>query len=349
MRRAAAGFAIGLAVAWLAVPAPALSQGSPEPLLDGVTLQEVARHAAIASQIVDYEGTKVLSVLRGEAMETVTLIETRKRPGRTRLEFLSPEGVAGRLVVDDGLQTWHYEPRLHTVFLGASLAPPTEPPSAGWLAEYSLRLLGVEEVIGRRTAVLSLRSRAGQGERRLWIDRTTGVALRAEERDPDNGLVMVAYFTRISFGLNVPSALFNMRAPAGARIIGQGGAPEKLRALPEVERAVGFALRVPQTLPGGYTLRGGAPVRHGPLLTASVEYSDGARSLVLFVAAAGRSGPPGRGDPVPTLGAGARAFGAGALRIVTWESRGRRLALAGPLPLADLLGIAATLSQGSGP
>lgn len=344
IRRAATGFVI-----WLVVAMPALSQGSPEPLLDGVTLQEVARHAAIASQIVDYEGTKVLSVLRGDAMETVTLIETRKRPGRTRLEFLSPEGVAGRLVVDDGQQTWHYEPRLHTVFLGPSLAPPTEAPPEGWLAEYHLRLLGVEEVIGRRTAVLSLRPRSGQGERRLWIDRTTGVALRAEERDPDDGLVMVAYFTRISFGLNVPSALFQMRPPAGARIIGQGGLPEPLLALPDLERAVGFAMGVPQTLPGGYSLRGGTPVRHGPLLTASLEYSDGARSLVLFVVPAGRAGPPGRGDAVPLLGPGARAFGAGALRIVTWEDRGRRLALAGPLPMADLLGIATVLSKGSGP
>lgn len=344
IRRAAAGLVI-----WLVAVMPALSQGSPEPLLNGVTLQEVARHAAIASQIVDYEGTKVLSVLRGEAMETVTLVETRKRPGKTRLEFLSPEGVAGRLVVDDGLQTWHYEPRLHTVFLGPSLAPPTEPPPATWLAGYHLRLLGVEEVIGRRTSVLSLTPRSGQGERRLWIDRTTGVALRAEERDPDDGLVMVAYFTRISFGLNVPSALFHMRAPAGARIIGQGGPPGTLLALPDLERAVGFALNVPRTLPGGYLLRGGAPVRQGALLTASLEYADGARSLVLFVVPAGRAGPPGRGGAVPELGAAARSFGAGALRIVTWEDRGRRLALAGSLPMADLVGIAAALSRVSGP
>lgn len=344
IRRAAAGLVI-----WLAVAVPALPQGSPEPLLDGVTLQEVARHAAIASQIVDYEGTKVLSVLRGEAMETVTLIETRKRPGRTRLEFLSPEGVAGRLVVDDGLQTWHYEPRLHTVFLGPSLAPPPEPPPVGWLANYHLRLLGVEDVIGRRTALLSLRPRSGQGERRLWIDRTTGVALRAEERDPNDGLVMVAYFTRISFGLNVPSALFQMRPPAGARIIGQGGLPERLLALPDLERAVGFALSVPHTLPGGYSLRGGMPVRHGPLLTASLEYADGARSLVLFVVPAGRAGPPGRGTAVPLLGEGARAFGAGALRIISWEDGGRRLALAGTLPMADMLGIATALSKGSKP
>ncbi|MBM3469788.1 MAG: hypothetical protein FJX73_03235 [Armatimonadetes bacterium] len=344
IRCASAGFVI-----WLAVAAPALSQGSPEPLLDGVTLQEVARHAAIASQIVDYEGTKVLSVLRGEAMETVTLIETRKRPGRTRLEFLSPEGVAGRLVVDDGLQTWHYEPRLHTVFQGPSLAPPTDAPPVGWLSEYHLRLLGVEDVIGRRTAVLSLRPRSGQGERRLWIDRTTGVALRAEERDPSDGPVMVAYFTRISFGLNVPSALFHMRPPAGARIIGQGGPVGPLLALPDLERAVGFALSVPRTLPGGYSLRGGTPVRHGPLLTASLDYSDGSRSLVLFVVPAGRARPPGRGEAVPVLGPGARAFGAGAIRIVTWENQGRQLALAGALPMMDLTGVAAVISKGSGP
>ncbi len=343
MRRSAAALAICLAVA-----APGMSQGTPESLLDGVTLQEVIRHAAIAPQIVDYEGTKVLSVLRGQTMESVTLIETRKRPGKTRLEFISPEGVAGRLVIDDGLVTWHYEPRLHTVFIGPSLAPPHDPPPPGWLSEYDLGLLGVEEVVGRRTAVLSLKHRSGTGERRLWIDRTTGVALRAEERNPADGLSLVSYFTRISFGLNVPAALFGARNPAGARVVGPAGPSEPLLTLPETEKAVGFGLEFPLVLPGNFTLRGGAPTRHGSMLAASLEYSDGARSLLLFVAPTARMGPIGRGDPVPALGAQARTFGAGGLRIVTWEIRGQRLTLAGPLPLADLLGMAAAISQRGG-
>lgn len=333
----------------LALTSPAASQGTPEVLLGGVSLREVALHAAIAPQIVDYEGTKVLSILRGDAMETVTLIETHKRPGKTRLEFLSPEGVAGRLVVDDGVATWHYEPRLHTVFQGPSLTAPVEPPGDRWLDGYTLTLLGVEEVIGRPTAVVSLRPRAGRGERRLWIDRTTGVALRAEERDPDEGLVMVAYFTRIGFGLNVPGALFRPRMPAGARLIAQDGGFGPLAPPAEVERAVGFRVEAPQTLPAGYALQGGAPVLHGAMRAAYLAYSDGTRTVALFLAPTGRMGPPGRGTPVPHLGPGARTMGIGALRLITWEARGTRLTLVAPLPLSDLLDLAGAVAPGRRP
>ncbi len=325
----------------------AAAQNDATRLLGGVTVEQVVRHALLAAQTVDYEGTKVVSVLRGPLMETVTISEAHKRPNRMRLEFLSPEGVAGRLVVDDGVQTWHYEPRLHTVIQGPSLGVPIEAPpdrSDRWLARHTVRLLGVEEVIGRQTAVLSAQPREGRGERRLWIDRTTGIALRTEERDPTDGLVATTYFTRISFGLNVPAALFQPRIPAGAPVVSPAEPARPLAPVSTLEGTVGFRLQVPERIPGGFTLQGGEPVVGGPVVAAHLRYSDGARVLALFVVPARRVGAPGRGAPVPTLGTQSRAIGWGATHMVQWESHGMRLTLVGHLPLADLVAIAATIA-----
>ena len=336
--------AVGL-IAVLAVLAaqPAASQGSPESLLGGVTVEQVARHAILAPQIVDYEGTKVLHMLRGQLMETVTVSEAHKRPNRTRLEFLSPEGLAGRLVIDDGNQTWQYEPRLNIVIQGASLAPPLGTSAERLVERYRISLLGVEEVIGRQAAVLSLTPRNGRGARRLWIDRLTGVALRTEEIDPEDGVVARTAFTRISYGLNFPDAMFRPRIPAGARVLTPTESAGPLVALPALERAVGFKVEAPQALAGGFVLVGGEPVHGGPVVAAHVRYADGARYLSLFVAPAARLGPPGRGEPVAGLGPQARTIGWGATRLLQWEARGMRLTLVGMLPLKDLIQIATAI------
>lgn len=350
-RATAASMAITVLVLMLLSAVPvwqqAAAQNDATRLLGGVTVEQVIRHALVAAQTVDYEGTKVLSVLRGPLMETVTVSEAHKRPNRMRLEFLSPEGVAGRLVVDDGVQTWHYEPRLHTVIQGPSLGVPIEAPpdrSDRWLARYTVGLLGVEEVIGRQTAVVSAQPREGRGERRLWIDRTTGIALRTEERDPTDGLVATTYFTRISFGLNVPAALFQPRIPAGAHVISPVEPARALVPLSALEGTVGFRLQVPERIPSGFVLQGGEPVVGGPVTAAHIRYSDGARALALFVVPARRVGPPGRGAPVSALGAQSRAIGWGATHMVQWESNGTRLTLVGHLPLADLVSIAAAIA-----
>jgi hypothetical protein len=72
----------------LGLAVPAGSQTASDAALGGVSLTDFLKHAALARQIVDYEGTKVLSALRGSLMETVTLNESHKRPAKTRLSMM---------------------------------------------------------------------------------------------------------------------------------------------------------------------------------------------------------------------------------------------------------------------
>jgi outer membrane lipoprotein-sorting protein len=328
----------------LGLAVPAGSQTASDTALGGVSLTDFLKHAALARQIVDYEGTKVLSALRGSLMETVTLNESHKRPAKTRLDFLSPRGVAGRVLIDDGTRTWHYEPRIHTVFVGPSLAGPSEPADAVPLDRYRSRILGSEEVIGRRTIVVSLWPQGGRRERRMWLDRYMGVALRTEERDPDEGLVATSYFTRISFGLNIPNALFVPRLPAGARVLSQPIPDAALQQPDALGRAVGFAIKAPATLPGGFNLVGGVPLRDGPITAAHLRYTDGVRPLALFLVPTNRLGPPGRGDAVPKLGPSARTVVVGALRLLAWDAAGMRYTLVGPLTAGEMLTLTAAIA-----
>jgi hypothetical protein len=158
-------------------------------------------------------------------------------------------------------------------------------------------------------------------------------------------LVATAYFTRISFSMNLPGALFRLRLPAGARMVGTATPSGPLASLSEVERTVGFPVRAPRTLPGGFVLRGGFPIRDGPVLAAYLQYSDGVRPLALFVAPAARLGPAGWGDPVVALGASARTVMLGVMRLLVWEARGARNTLVGPLSLAELISAAEAIGR----
>src|SRR3989304_1804214 len=131
----------------LALPAAALGQGVSAPHRATAILHSVL----VAPALIDYEGTKIISTRRGDRVETVTVLEAHKRPNQTRLEFLSPDSLVGRLVVDNGVEAWHYEPSLHTAFQGPTLTRPGRAADQlrGLLAAYGVALMGTEEVIGR--------------------------------------------------------------------------------------------------------------------------------------------------------------------------------------------------------
>src|SRR5438445_964723 len=116
----------------------------------------------MAPALVDYEGTKVLSAVRGDRAETVTALESYKRLGKLRLEFLSPESVSGRLIVDDGASSWQYEPSYHLVIRGPSFVrPPGNAPQARDVLRGSLAaVVRGEEGTGRQTATLGTRAGA---------------------------------------------------------------------------------------------------------------------------------------------------------------------------------------------
>lgn len=328
----------------LAAPAP-MPQGFPAQV-PAVSSEGILQMALDAPRLIDYEGTKVITVLRNGQPETITVAESHKRPNLLRLEYLSPEDVAGRLVVDDGATAWHYEPRLNMAFEDPSLEGGLLSGNVTLLRRnYTLALLGTDEVIGRQAYLLALEPKRAGVSRALWVDRATGTVLRSEVRDPSRGVVLSAYFSRISFSLNQPEAYFRFRMPAGARVLSMKTEGPSLSPA-ALEHQVRFPVLIPPVLPAGYTFRGGVVSRFGSLTSVCLRYSDGGNLISFFEAPAGSIGWPAFGQPTPVGPQQGRLIDLGYFRVLIWEQRGLRVTAVGTVPTETLLAVAGQVAAG---
>jgi outer membrane lipoprotein-sorting protein len=309
------------------------------------SVREVVASMVAAPALVDYEATKVLTAVHQDRAETVTVLESYKRLGRLRLEFLSPESVSGRLVIDDGVSVWQYEPSQHLVIHGPSFVHPAEGSESveEFLRSALIAVLGTEEVIGRQTVVLAMETRDAGPSRRYWVDRETGVILRTEERDVTGEIVFTSFFTRISFGLNLPSALFRFTPPSGARAIDLYESGDPVSTPDALRQASG--VWVPPTLPYGYRFRAGAVVHHAALTSTSASYTDGVRTLTVFVTASAQMAFPQIGVPMKMANGDARLLDVGYFRVLIWQEGGTTYAMAATLSPSRLLLVASALTQ----
>lgn len=316
---------------------------APSGLPDGTV---VLRSMLGASRLIDHEGTKVVTAVRGARAQTLTILESYKRLGKLRLEFLSPETVSGRLIIDDGATAWQYEPALHLVIRGPSFATPVTASDRfpDVMLRYTPRVLGSEEVIGRQTVVLDLIPNAGGVARRYWVDRFTGVVLRTEERNPRGELVYVSYFTRISYGLNLPSALFRFNFPAGARLFSFYLSGDPVPTPQALQQEANFPIVVPPTLPLAYHFQHGTVARYGALRAAAATYSDGVRVLSVFQTPSSQMAFPQVGTTVPLHDTTGRFLDLGYFKILLWQSRGSNFAVVGSLPVSGLMTAADALN-----
>jgi outer membrane lipoprotein-sorting protein len=307
----------------------------------------ILQTALEAPRLVDYEGTKVITVLRGRGTETITVAESHKRPDATRLEYLSPEDLAGRLIVDNGTVAWHYEPRLNMAFEGPTLGGQALSRDLTMLLRnYRVTSLGVEDVIGRQAYVIALDPVRLGVRRQLWVDRATGTVLRSEERDPSRGVILSAYFSRISFSLNLPEAYFQFRMPGGARGFKMFTTEAGSMSPAALQARVRFPVLIPPALPEGYTFRGGALSRFGSLESVYLRYSNGGNLISFFEAPAGSIGWPSAGQPVTVEGQPARLVDLGYFRVLIWEQRGLRVTAVGTVPTETLRTVASQIAAG---
>ena len=338
-RTLAAAAAIVLVTAGVNLASPA-----PAPAIPPVRILQMALEA---SHLVDYEGTKIITALRAGRMETVTVAESHKRPDAIRLEYLSPEDLAGRLIIDNGAVAWHYEPRLNMAFEGPSLEGGVLGRDLTMLLRnYRVSTLGVEDVIGRQAYVIALEPIKLGVQRRLWVDRATGTVLRSEERDPTRGVILSAYFSRISFSLNLPEAYFQFRLPAGARRFTMFTTEAGSMSPAALGARVRFPVLIPPVLPEGYTFRGGALSRFGSLESVYLRYSNGGNLISFFEAPAGSIGWPQGGQRVQVEGQPARLVDLGYFRVLIWEQRGLRVTAVGTVPTETLLTVAGQIAAG---
>lgn len=293
---------------------------------------EVLRRAVEAPLRTDYEAVQVMTVPRAEGAEVVRVAVWHRRPSTYRMEFLAPRRLAGRLVVDDGRFSWHYEPSLHLLVRGPSLS---RVPGLAVPHNATVRLLGTDVVAGRPCYLVAVLPSSGGPVRRLWVDRATGLVLKSEAQDAERGVYLTSTVTRVTF-TPVPEELFRVPRPRGARTVQLPSGEVLWKRVSEVARAVGFSLASPAELPAGFSYRGGGVAVFGGIRAGLLQYSDGATTVSLFQLPAGRTGnPPGglvfREGPVVV-----RSYAVGPFRLLVWERQGLRFVAVADAPVALL-------------
>ncbi len=294
----------------------------------------VLKWAAQAPLRTDYEAVQVLTTVRTEGTQTTRVAVWHRRPHAYRLEFLAPARLAGRLLVDDGASAWHYEPSLHLLVEGPSMAG-RGPEGTEVVPEGSTaRLLGTDVVVGRPAYLVTVATRSGT-TRRLWVDHHTGLVLKSEVSDPERGVYVSSTFTRVAFE-PVPPELFQVPRPRGARVVRLAVQPKRPWRVSELSRAVGFAVAVPAEVPAGFRYQGGAVASWWGIRAALLQYTDGVSWVSLFQVPAGRVGDPPGGEPVRVGPVSARWYPAGLFRVLSWERGGVRFAAVGDVAAAVL-------------
>jgi sigma-E factor negative regulatory protein RseB len=160
-----------------------------------------------ASQTRSYAGVFVYQ--QGASSETARFARVVDRHGvRERIEILdgSPREL---LLVQDRIE--HYLPALHRVTLehaspGRSLLPVL--PTVDIVpAAYELSLGPVERIAGHEAQSISLLPRDHfRYASRYWIDRDSGVLLKAQTLDEHQGVLEQIQFTQLQVGGTIPAA-----------------------------------------------------------------------------------------------------------------------------------------------
>lgn len=138
---------------------------------------------------------------------------------------------------------------------------------------FKLQVSEGETVLGRQTYKLELLPKwSGSIRRTLLLDRDTLVTLRLEDRDHADALVQRQEVLAIDLNPDLRRFTVQMADSAG---------PDRLVEVPEAERALGFKLAVPKTLPPGFALYG---VRLSPVHpeVAHLVFTDGVTVVSLF-------------------------------------------------------------------
>ncbi len=269
--------ALVAAVLFLGAAPPAAS-GSPTP---SALLQLLE-----AGNRVPYQGTQQIEMFpQGRRVCATATVAHMHRS--TRTEIQAPARLRGmvilergreRLVRRPGEERWQASPSvtiLHPRYI---------------LRNYTIAAAGSGQIAGQAAWIVPVRSRAtGKLARKLWLDRQTGVVLRAEHYSWASRLIYVTQFKSIDY--TARSAASQFEVPAD-QIVGESPLP----APPDPS-----AVPKPTYLPPGFRPVGKPQqVRMRRSTAIHLRYADGLNVLSAFIRKLAPGESPKRRPPSPS-------------------------------------------------
>ncbi len=278
----------------------------------------------------------------------------RQGPNVERKEFLADQGGKLEVTLSDGKHTWTYMPSRRMVIKRP--APDLEEVrelrrKAFELIQqnYAVRVEQEEVNIGGRKAVvieLIPEDQSTRPIRRMWVDRESGVPLRTEVVGTDRSVVLLSYFSKISFAPRLPAEHFVLKVPKNTAV--RPVIEKAYNDLEPVRSSVAFPVLTPRYLPKGFAFMRVLVRSHPREDEIQIQYSDGLSMLSLFQdrrITSSPSAPPGSPiartrRPVAVGEAKGSFYDLGFLRLVEWKNKGNALALVGELEESEMLNVA---------
>jgi hypothetical protein len=219
-----------------------------------------------------------------------------------RMEYHSPEQLAGEVRGDNGRILWHYIPSKEQVeqlpsAIGQLRSEINKAFGALRKGSIGVRTVGEDVVAGKRAVVVQATSMDGtaSGSRRFWIDPANGAQLRIVVYRPDGNPASDSYFTQITYAPSLAKATFDPPADKVA-IRAPGEKPFKsVKQLPPgIVPQLGFDPLEPTYLPPGYQFVTGQMFQYKGKPALGIKYGNGLTVMALYEAPAKAPGAGNR-------------------------------------------------------
>lgn len=251
----------------------------------GIEPHEILGRSLEAQFQLDLEGIKRAEFHTRQEDSVLTARFIRLGPDFSYLLYVSPSGLKGRMILDDGSSRKDYIPHKKKLRVYPSLnSGPSKLERRENLdllaANYTISRHGDEFILGRPSYVISVIPKSpGNPRLDIWIDKKTYFPLKKQRYNAEGKLIVSSSF--IPFSLR--KEVFRKRVYQSVRRI-RGERKAVLShhsyTLDEARRVVEYHLRVPEYLPRGYILRRVGLLDEGK--TVKLAYTDGLGVICFF-------------------------------------------------------------------
>ncbi len=226
----------------------------------------------------------------GDGTDMTQIVVDIARAGRrSRMTYRFPLDSAGRVMLDDGVHAYLYDPAQSALLIGQSASEDQTAAAPETLAllrrNYACVCVRREPMNGAFCDVVAVRPHAGDGPYKVfWIDRRRHAILRTEEYDAQGCRRYVSSYETIQFVSRLPASALALppasRKASVRRVAVQTLAPADAS---QAFAAAHLSGRLPAWSPPGYTLLRCAVVSPaGPGKAVLLHYGDGLKTLTVL-------------------------------------------------------------------
>ena len=278
----------------------------------GIDGKQILRKTLFEAPELNYVAVRNITLTVGKKKIPIVQKIVHRKTGEEKIEFLSPPSLAGKVIITGQAR----EEELEILSTRKILNPDA---FMQLVKNYDVSLEGRDQVAGRSCAVIRISPKMeGRPSKRLWIDTTNYIVMKAQETNFDGKDVLLMEISEISFPLELDRKLFERKQDSKEGI----SEFEPLAGIQEAKRIVGKELKLPSYIPRGFVLHEMVAIRSGSSKAVMVGYVDGLCAITILIKA----------GPGPSLSKEARAMkigdvdglikDIGVVRIIQFQTRG---------------------------